>query len=114
MMQQEIAEIIQRELSDPRLPTITSVTRVKVSSDLSTADVFVSMMGTPGQQAAGLNALRHSAGLIRTILTKNMSLRQAPFLKFHIDEALQKELALMDLLRKVEEEQKQKTGDTPQ
>lgn len=109
LMQQEIAEIIQRELNDPRVPTITSITRVKVSSDLSTADVYVSMMGTPGQQTAGLNALRHSAGMMRTMLTKSMSLRQAPFLKFHIDEDLQKELALLDLLRKVEEEQKQKS-----
>lgn len=114
LMQQEIAEIIQKELSDPRLPTITSVTRVKVSTDLSSADVYVSMMGTEGQQNAGLNALRHSAGMMRTMLTKSMNLRQAPFLKFHIDEGLQKELALMELLRKVEEEQKQKnqTGET--
>jgi ribosome-binding factor A len=108
LMQQEIAVIIQRELNDPRVPIITSVTRVKVSPDLSTADVYVSMMGTEGQQTAGLNALRHSAGMMRSVLTKSMNLRQAPFLKFHIDENLQKELALMDLLRKVEEEQKQK------
>ena len=43
--------------------------------------------------------------MMRSVLTKSMNLRQAPFLKFHIDENLQKELALMDLLRKVEEEQ---------
>ena len=52
LMQQEIAVIIQRELNDPRVPIITSVTRVKVSPDLSTADVYVSMMGTEGQQTA--------------------------------------------------------------
>jgi ribosome-binding factor A len=108
MIQQELAGIIMRELNDPRLPTITSITRVNVSSDLSIADVYVSMMGTEGQQTAGLNALRHSAGMLRTVLTKSMNLRQAPFLKFHIDENLQKELALLELLRKVEEEQKQK------
>jgi ribosome-binding factor A len=108
MIQQELAAIIMRELNDPRLPTITSITKVNVSSDLSVADVYVSMMGTEGQQTAGLNALRHSAGMMRTVLTKSMNLRQAPFLKFHIDENLQKELVLMELLRKVEEEQKQK------
>jgi ribosome-binding factor A len=108
MIQQELAQIILRQINDPRLPAITSITRVKVSADLSTADVYVSMMGTPGQQTAGLNALRHSAGLMRSVLTRSMNLRQAPFLKFHIDEGLQKELALMELLRKVEEEQKSK------
>jgi ribosome-binding factor A len=108
MIQQELAAIIMRELNDPRLPTITSITKVNVSSDLSVADVYISMMGTEGQQTAGLNALRHSAGMLRTVLTKSMNLRQAPFLKFHIDENLQKELVLMELLRKVEDEQKQK------
>lgn len=110
-IQHELAEIIMRELDDPRLPPITSITRVKVSADLSSADVFVSMMGTPGQQTAGLNALRHSAGLMRGLLTKSLSLRQAPFLKFHIDEDLQKELALLELLKKVEEEQKMKQSE---
>ena len=100
-IQQELAQIIMRELSDPRLTGMPSITRVKVSDDLSVADVFITVMGTPGQQTAALNALKHSAGLMRTRLTKQMTLRIAPFLKFHIDEDLKKELALQELLLKV-------------
>ena len=100
-IQQELAVIIMRELNDPRLVGMPSITRVKVSPDLSIADVFVTIMGTPGQQTAALNALRHSAGLMRTKLTGAMTLRVAPFLKFHIDEDLKKELAMQDLLDKV-------------
>ena len=103
-IQKELAQMIMRELNDPRLPSITSITRVKVSTDLSIADVYVSIMGTPGQQSAGLNALKHSAGLMRTKLTKALTLRQAPFLKFHIDEGLKKELAVLDLLDQVAKE----------
>ena len=103
-MQQELAAIIQRELSDPRLTGMPSITRVKVSDDLSVADVFITVMGTPGQQTAALNALKHSAGLMRTRLTKQLTLRVAPFLKFHIDEDLKKELALQEVLQKVAEE----------
>jgi ribosome-binding factor A len=101
---QELAMIMQRELSDPRLTGMPSITRVKVSDDLSVADVFITVMGTPGQQTAALNALKHAAGLMRTRLTKQMTLRVAPFLKFHIDEDLKKELELEDLLRKVADE----------
>jgi ribosome-binding factor A len=107
-IQQELAMIILRELNDPRLVGLPSITRVKVSPDLSIADIFISVMGTPGQQNAALNALRHSAGLMRTMLSKAMTLRTAPFLKFHIDEGLKKEMAGLDLLRKVEEENAQK------
>ena len=103
-IQKELALVIMRELSDPRLVGMPSITRVKVSPDLSIADVYVTIMGTEGQQNAALNALKHSAGMMRTKLTKVLSLRQAPYLKFHIDEALKKEIAVLDLLRKVREE----------
>ena len=96
--------IILRELSDPRLTGMPSITRVKVSEDLSIADIYVTVMGTAGQQTAALNALRHSAVLMRTRLTKDLSFRQAPFLKFHIDENLKKELEVLELLDKVAKE----------
>jgi len=104
-IQHELAQILMRELSDPRLADhMISITRVKVSADLSIAEVFVTVMGTPGQQTAALNALKHSAGLMRVKLTKQLTLRIAPFLKFHLDENLKKELAVLDLLEQVAKE----------
>jgi ribosome-binding factor A len=104
VIQRELAMIILRELNDPRLTGMPSITHVKVSPDLSVADVYVTVMGTEGQKTAALNALRHSAGLLRTRLTREISMRVTPFLKFHIDENLKKELELLDVLRKVAEE----------
>ncbi len=109
-IQRELAMVILRELSDPRLVGLPSITRVKVSADLSIADVYVTIMGTEGQQSAALNALKHSAGMMRTKLTKVLSLRQAPYLKFHIDENLKREIAVLDLLRKVREEEAERAG----
>ena len=103
-IQKELANIIMRELNDPRLTGMPSITRVKVSPDLSVADVYVTIMGTDGQQKAAINALRHSAGMMRTKLTKVLTLRQAPYLKFHIDENLKKELAVLETLRIVAQE----------
>jgi ribosome-binding factor A len=103
-IQQELAQIIMRELNDPRLTGLPSITRVKVSPDLSIADVYMTIMGTEGQQTAAINALRHSAGLLRLKLTKQLTLRVAPFLKFHIDENLKREMNVLQLLQKVREE----------
>src|SRR5512145_813875 len=103
-IQQELALIIMRELNDPRLTGMPSITRVKVSEDLSIADVYVTIMGTPGQQTAALNALKHSSGMMRTRLTKELSIRVVPFIKFHIDEQLKKELEVLELLDKVAKE----------
>jgi len=112
-IQRELMEIIMRELNDPRLTGMPSITRVKVSPDLSIADVYMTIMGTPGHQEAALNALRHSAGIMRTRLTKVLSIRQAPFLKFHIDEGLKKELAVLDAIRMANEEDRQRRGEPP-
>src|SRR3982751_646511 len=103
-IQQELANMILRDLDDPRVRPLTSITRVKVSEDLSIADVFITVMGTPGQQTAALNALKHSAGMMRTRLTKDLSLRLAPYIKFHIDEQLKKEIEVLELIRKANEE----------
>jgi ribosome-binding factor A len=103
-IQKELAAIIMRDLDDPRLVGMPSITRVKVSPDLSVADVYVTIMGTAGQQTAAINALRHSAGMMRSKLTKMLSMRVTPYIKFHIDENLKKEIAVLDALRIVAEE----------
>lgn len=108
IVQQELGQIILHELSDPRLQGLPSITRVRVSPDMAVADVFITVMGTPGQQTAALNALQHSAGLMRTRLTKALTIRQAPFIKFHIDEAARKEIEILDLIRKANEEREQR------
>ena len=104
-IQRELAAMIMRDLQDPRLTGFPSITRVEVSPDLSNADVFVTIMGTPGQQVAALNALKHSAGLMRAKLTRALQLRQAPFLRFSIDEQLKKELAVLELIHKAKQEE---------
>ena len=113
-IQRELAEIIMRELNDPRLSGLPSITRVRVSGDLSIADVYITVMGSPGHQQAALNALKHSAGMMRTKLTKILSLRKAPFLKFHLDDQLKKEMAILDTLRQIERErEEQQPATTP-
>jgi ribosome-binding factor A len=116
-IQRELAEMILRDLQDPRLTGFPSITRVKVSQDLSMADVYMTIMGTEGQQTAALNALKHSAGLMRAKLTKSLTLRQAPFLRFHIDEDLKREIAVLDLIRKANQEREelehQREGQPP-
>ena len=103
-IRRELAVIILRDLDDARLSGLPTVTRVRVSPDLSIADVYVTVMGTEGAQTAALNALRHSAGLMRTKLSDSLSLRVAPFLKFHLDEQLRKELGVLDALKRARAE----------
>lgn len=107
VIQQELMGIIQRELNDPRITGLPSITRVEVAEDLSLADVYFTIMGPEAQQNMTLNALRHSAGMMRTKLTKSLNTRTTPFLQFHIDENLKKEIELLELLDKVARENRE-------
>jgi hypothetical protein len=51
--------------------------------------------------------------MMRVKLTKLLSLRVAPFIKFHLDEGLKKELAVLDLIRKANEEDRERVGSDP-
>ncbi|MGN6626189.1 MAG: 30S ribosome-binding factor RbfA, partial [Tepidisphaeraceae bacterium] len=97
----------------PRLEGFPSITRIKVASDLSTADVFVTIMGTEGKQTAALNALKHSAGMMRQKLQKSLPMRTIPFLKFHLDEALRKEIQVLELIDKAVNEENELRGNRP-
>jgi ribosome-binding factor A len=104
-IRQEVSQVIMRELNDPRLDgLLPTVNRVKVAEDLSTADIYMVFMGSEGKQTAGLAALRSAAGMLRTRVAKALSTRTVPALRFHADEAYRREMEVLELLRKVEQE----------
>ena len=85
-----IADAIQTRLADPRIPTITSLTRVVVSDDFSVARIFVSVMAPEAQRQLCLTALRSAAGLLRRLLAPELHLRKIPQLVFELDESVRK------------------------
>ena len=86
-IQKEVSLLIQRELKDPRLGFVT-VTRAEVSPDLHYAKVFVSVLGSPEEQAASLQALASAAGFLRHELGRRLSMRYTPALQFRTDSSI--------------------------
>lgn len=85
-----VAEAIQTRLSDPRIPPLTSVTRVEVSEDLELARVYVSALGSDATRALGVQGLQSAAGLLRGMLGRALRLRKTPALEFRLDESLRR------------------------
>ena len=87
MMQRELAQLIQHEIRDPDLPGIITLSAVKVAKDLSHAKIyFTALDGDPIKTAKGLN---ESAGFLRMLLAKAMTLRTVPQLHFVYDESVE-------------------------
>ena len=93
LIMRELAQIIQRDLSDPRIDMIT-VSHVNVSSDMKHAKVFVSQLvdtyseRNQDKVTTCLQVLNHAAGFLRRHLAMRVALRTIPALRFHYDGAL--------------------------
>ncbi len=91
LVKRELAQIIQQELSDPRIGMVT-VSHVDVTPDMKYAKVFVTMLGrdeTEDDINACLQGLRHAAGFLRRHLADRIELRYIPELRFHYDKTLE-------------------------
>ena len=118
-MQKVISSIISMRLKDPRVPFMTSVTGVKMSSDLTHATVFISVYGDDKTKKDAMDALEHAKGFIRYEAVQEIKLRVAPELHFKLDNTLE-EAARMDALiektiaedeRRRAEREKREAGD---
>ena len=100
-IQSAVADLLTRgALKDPRIGFIT-LTGVKVSPDLSVAQVFYSMIGTDQQKAdtqAGLDAAK---GYVRREVTKKVKLRVSPEVFFTFDPSLEEGDKIERLLKEV-------------
>lgn len=87
-LRQEISDVLQRELKDPRL-ALASVTRVTIDRELVHADVYVSNLGDAADHAELLAALQSAAGFIRREVGRRVRLRLTPELVFHWDPGME-------------------------
>jgi ribosome-binding factor A len=84
----EVALILQRQMRDPRVGMV-SVNEVRVSKDLSFADIYVSSLDDSDRKSREnlIATLNGAAGWVRTELAHRHSMRTTPKPRFHYDEA---------------------------
>lgn len=100
-IQAALAELLARgRLRDPRIGYIT-ITGVKVTSDLRTARVFYSMLGTEEARADTQKGLDAAKGFIRREIAATVKLRHSPEIYFSFDESIGEGDKIDRLLREV-------------
>ena len=100
----EINNIIYREINDPRIKFVT-ITRVKVSSDLKYADIFVTIFNDRKQQKKTLEGLKNATKFIRGELGKDLKTRYVPNIKFIIDKDLEQQYKLLKIITEINDQQ---------
>ena len=95
-----LAEIIERQVTDPRLEFVT-VTGCSVTRDMRYATVFVTAHGGPERYAEMLAGFESARGRIRALLGERARMKFVPELTFEVDESVD-EGARIDTALRVE------------
>lgn len=96
-MQRVLAELIAREVKDPRVGHVT-VTQVAVAADLGVARVYVVPFGDLAPRPEMLEGLKAAAGFLRGEVGRRVGLRHAPRLEFLADDSFDRAAQLSALI----------------
>ena len=88
LIRHELGQILQKEIKDPRIAGLVSVTNVDVSPDLRRAKIFVSIYGNQDSERDAMLALASAKSFMRHELGQRLALRYAPDLDIHLDHSL--------------------------
>jgi ribosome-binding factor A len=102
LIQSIIAQLLLKEVSDPRLKSVT-ITNVDLSPDGKRALIYFSLLDpTPQHIKSAEQAFQKAAGFFRVNLSSMTELRHTPQLHFHYDASLMVAEKVTQLINKIE------------
>lgn len=97
-LKKTISEVI-RELKDPRLSDMTTVTDVDMTKDQKYAKVRISVYDKDDAKRKGsVDALNHAAGFIGREVGRRMLIRNVPQMKFILDDSIAYSIRISELI----------------
>ncbi|MEY4829595.1 MAG: hypothetical protein RLZZ562_1391 [Planctomycetota bacterium] len=108
-IQHRVAEILMRELQDPKLGMVT-VCRVELDSEFTQCKVYWSVFGTDKQKAQTRGALSRARGFVQREVGASLSTRTVPHLEFVFDESIAGAVKMQDTLSDLRKEREDRTG----
>ena len=87
-VRRQLQEIIMRQLKDPGVDPMTSVTKVEVAPDLKTCKAYISVLGNDEALSSTIEGLTRAEGYIRRELARTVNLRNTPSIRFIADDSI--------------------------
>ncbi len=109
---EEVSQILATEVADPDVGLVT-VTRVKVTPDLSLARVYWTLLGDAAERKRTTKALQRAAPFVRHVLATRITLRRVPEVAFQYDEGLAAHQRVEELLHEIHEADAVRAQDAP-
>jgi len=104
---ERVNELIKRELGSLLIREIrfdaelVSITSVDVTPDLKHCHVFVTVIGTPGQQTHALHLLEENRILLQSLLSKRVIIKYTPHLHFKLDNSIARGSRVLQIMNEL-------------
>ena len=100
LIRDHLSTLLTRDIKDPRINGIVTITAVETSRDLAFSRVWVSVIGDKDASVKTLQGLRSATGFLQRGLL-SLGLRRTPELSFTLDESMERADRVFQLLDKV-------------
>lgn len=113
LLKEVISDIIKKEVRNPHVTELSTITSVSISKDLHHAKVYVSVIGSEEDKRKTIEALQSAAGFIAKKCSKQVTIRYFPDLVFFLDTSAEKHERIEKVLGEIHKEQelREKTED---
>jgi ribosome-binding factor A len=101
LLKEVISEVIRRDVRNPHVTELVTVTRVNISKDLRHAKVFISVIGSEQDKFETIKALNSAAGFIAVNSSHKVVMRFFPELVFKLDDSVDKHMRIEELLNQI-------------
>lgn len=109
-IQARVAEILMRELRDPKLGMVT-VSRVELDREFTKCTVYWSTLGDAKKRAATRGALNRARGFVQREVGASLTTRTVPHLEFVFDESIEGAAKMQSTLADLRREREERTGE---
>ena len=107
LLKKELSLILNNDLEDPLiLDNFISISKIEISSDLFYCKIYITLAVEDEKKEKIVDSLNNLKSFIRHKLTQRVEMRRTPELTFKIDRALEKGLAVLEVLDKLRDQQK--------
>lgn len=104
LLKEVVSDVIRKEVKNPHLPELITITHVEVTKDLRYAKVYVSVLGSEAEKTTAIETLQSASGFIGVHASKQVVMRYFPELTFILDDSLDQQIRIDQLVSEIQAE----------
>lgn len=95
----KVISVALREMRDPKISSLTTLTDVSITNDLSYCDLKFSILGDEHEKNQIITTLQDASGYFRSHIAKNIRIRQVPEIRVKLDESIEYSNRINEILK---------------